>query len=55
MQKIILVTGFILFFVGLAVFGTESMFQFTLSLFLLTTGYIMMRWITLRYDFTYEN
>ena len=52
MQKIILVTGFTLFFIGLALFGTETAFQFTLSLFLLTTGYTMMRWITARYDFS---
>lgn len=52
MPKVILITGFILFFVGLAVFGTESTFQLTLSVSLLAVGFTMMRWITARYDFT---
>ncbi len=55
MPKVILLTGFVLFFCGLALFGTETAFQFTLSLFLLATGYTMIRWITLRYDFSAED
>ena len=55
MEKIIVTIGFTLFFVGLGVFSTESAFQLTLSLFLLSVGYAMMRWITLRYDFSAED